>query len=85
MESGEWRIGVSPSSLLELLSLLLELLLDDDNVLELLPVLLLDNTALELLDAATTSKLPQDMAGLRVTLVVPHITSPKVMVLVPVL
>ena len=47
----------------------------------------LDTTTTEelLLDVATISKLPQDMAGLRVTLVLPHITSLKVMVLVPAL
>ena len=92
------RIGVSPSSLLELFSA--PLLLDDSDVLELLAKLLEllarlleeETAAFELLlllvlllDVATTLKLPQEMAGLRVTLVLPQVTSPKVMVLVPAL
>ena len=38
--------------------------------------------ALEL-DGATISKLPQDMAGLRVILLPPHVTSLKVMSFLP--
>ena len=72
VERPELIIGVA-SSELELDSAIEELLdMPED-----------DEVPAELLDAAIIIKLPQDIDGLSVTLVLPHVTALKVTALVP--